>query len=105
MSLNSSAEDDLPLLISSKTDKRESRNKKGSLWTRDLCPVIKCRVVIAVMAFLGFCNVYALRVNLSMAIVVMVKDTGEESAAVVPVNNTGKSTRVSLAITVVLYYA
>ena len=27
------------------------------------------------MCFLGFCNVYALRVNLSLAIVVMVNDT------------------------------
>lgn len=29
------------------------------------------RYVVAVMAFFGFCNVYALRVNLSVAIVAM----------------------------------
>ena len=30
-----------------------------------------CRVILAAMAFLGFVNVYALRVNLSVAIVSM----------------------------------
>ncbi len=43
---------------------------------RDYCPWIKCRVVVTVMVFLGLVNVYALRVNLSMAVVVMANNTG-----------------------------
>jgi len=36
---------------------------------------IKCRYVFCVMSFLGFVNVYAMRVNLSVAIVAMVNNT------------------------------
>lgn len=45
------------------------------LWHTDWCPWIPARYVLAVMSFLGFVNVYALRVNLSMALVVMVNNT------------------------------
>lgn len=37
---------------------------------------IKCRTVLGIMGFLGFANVYAMRVNLSVAIVAMVNSTG-----------------------------
>ena len=52
-----------------------SNNKSSSLWNRDVFPWIKCRVVVAIMIFLGFVNVYSLRVNLSMAIEVMSNNT------------------------------
>ncbi len=42
-----------------------------------------CRHVMTFMAFLGFFNVYALRVNLSVALVAMVNQT---------VNDTGNAT-------------
>ena len=65
------------LLNSSISDKdKETRlSWLTKLWRTNCCPWIKCRVVITIMCFLGFCNVYALRVNLSLAIVVMVNDT------------------------------
>ena len=40
-----------------------------------------CRHVLVFLAFLGFVNVYALRVNLSVAIVSMVKPIADESDA------------------------
>ena len=45
------------------------------LWRKDWFPWFPARYVLAVMSFLGFVNVYALRVNLSMALVVMVNNT------------------------------
>lgn len=36
---------------------------------------IKCRTVLGIMGFLGFASVYAMRVNLSVAIVAMVNAT------------------------------
>jgi len=43
-------------------------------WYFDCVPFIKARYVLAFMLFLGLCNVYALRVNLSVAIVQMTAD-------------------------------
>ena len=40
-------------------------------WYIDCFPCIKARFVLSFMIFLGLCNVYALRVNLSVAIVPM----------------------------------
>lgn len=45
------------------------------LWRRDYLPAVPARYILALMSFLGFCNVYALRVNLSMAIVEMDNST------------------------------
>ena len=45
------------------------------IWRKDLCPFVPARYALAIMSFLGFVNVYALRVNLSMAIVEMDNDT------------------------------
>lgn len=36
---------------------------------------MKARTVLGIMGFLGFANVYAMRVNLSVAIVAMVNST------------------------------
>lgn len=49
--------------------------KPRSWLKRDCCPCIPARYVLAVMSSLGFVNVYALRVNLSVAIVEMSNDT------------------------------
>ena len=40
-------------------------------WYIDCLPCVKARFVLSFMVFLGLCNVYALRVNLSVAIVPM----------------------------------
>ena len=42
---------------------------------QDTSRCVKARYVMAFMAFLGFANVYAMRVNLSVAIVAMVNNT------------------------------
>lgn len=49
--------------------------KPRSWLKRDCCPCIPARYVLAVMSSIGFMNVYALRVNLSVAIVEMSNDT------------------------------
>ena len=54
------------------------RPQKLPLWRSNCFPCVPKRYIIAVLAFLGFLNVYALRVNLSMAIIVMVNDTNGE---------------------------
>ena len=57
----------------------KSKHRKKSfirrLWHTDWCPWIPARYVLAIMSFLGFVNVYILRVNLSMALVVMINDS------------------------------
>ena len=49
-------------------------------WRRDCCPCIPARYTLAIMSFLGFVIIYALRVNLSMAIVIMVNNSANGSA-------------------------
>ncbi len=90
MSLN----EDVPLLISSSKNE-ENRERRFSPLSTDLTPWLKCRVVIAAMAFLGFCNVYALRVNLSLAIVVMANNTDSN----IPVNVNGTTHNRAKVIT------
>lgn len=41
---------------------------------RYCCHIIPKRYIIAILAMFGFCNVYALRVNLSVALVAMVSN-------------------------------
>lgn len=61
---------------------------------------VKCRTVLGIMGFLGFAIVYAMRVNLSVAIVAMVNSTtpqpSNDSSLDVceanPVSNTTKPT-------------
>ena len=54
-----------------------------SLWYGDFFPIMPARYMLAIMGFLGFFNVYALRVNLSMAIVAMVNETADPSSHLV----------------------
>ena len=51
-----------------------------SVWRTDWCPWIPARFVLAVMVFLGFVNVYILRVNLSMTLIVMINDSVSSSS-------------------------
>ena len=55
--------------------KRPKQSFIRRLWHTDWCPWIPARYVLAIMSFLGFVNVYVLRVNLSMALVVMINDS------------------------------
>ena len=59
------------------------------MWRTDCFPCVPARYVLAIASCLGFVNVYALRVNLSVAIVQM-----DGSAALTPGANRS-STRVS----------
>lgn len=58
------------LFDGTKDDQKKNRRSHGFC-----CQVIPKRYIIAVLAMLGFCNVYALRVNLSVALVAMVSNT------------------------------
>jgi len=53
---------------------------------QDTSRCVKARYVMAFMSFLGFANVYAMRVNLSVAIVAMVNNT-----AISKVNDTNSN--------------
>lgn len=55
------------------TDKKQTMMSRWTptCWYIDCLPCIKARFVLSFMLFLGLCNVYALRVNLSVAIVSM----------------------------------
>ena len=80
--MSSFTEKDYLLNSSQKDKEKETRSSwLTKLWRTNCCPWIKCRVVVTIMAFLGFCNVYALRVNLSLAIVIMVNDTGDQTVS------------------------
>lgn len=68
--------EDVYLLSSSK---EHSRSLLRKIWHTDWCPWLPARYVIALMTFLGIVNVYALRVNLSMALVVMVNDSSNQA--------------------------
>ena len=52
-------------------------------WRLDVLPCIPTRYVIVGITFLGFVNVYALRINLSMAIVAMVNKSADSSSHLV----------------------
>ena len=71
----SSTSDQKRPLLDSTDLKNDHRRLLSRLWHKNWCPWIPARYVLAIMGFLGFVNVYALRVNLSMAIVVMVNNT------------------------------
>ena len=67
------SDEESDLLVSSA--KSKLRERSSSSWRRLCCSWLPARYVLTLMGFLGFCNVYALRVNLSMAIVQMVNDS------------------------------
>ena len=54
-----------------------------ALWRTDVFPFLPARYVLAIMGFLGFFNVYALRVNLFMTIVAMVNESADPSSNLV----------------------
>ena len=63
-------------LLSSET--KRTRQKRGCLrrlWHKSCCRWLPARYVLAVMMFLGIVDVYILRVNLGVALVVMVNKT------------------------------
>ena len=62
-----------------------SRAKKydRKIWLYDMLPCIPARYVIVIISFLGFVNVYALRINLSMAIVKMVNSSATHNTRLV----------------------
>ena len=61
----------------------------------------QARHALAVMAFLGFFNVYCLRVNLSVALVAMVNSTSSENSSTSDEcpNDSGNSTTTSTVST------
>jgi len=68
------------VLLLNQPRKKQDRKKfqwAPTCWYIDCLPFIKARYVIVFMLFLGLCNVYALRVNLSVAIVQMTADHPE----------------------------
>ena len=76
--MNSESDDEKELLLSSElglSGGGTSQRRKHALSRCNCCRWLPARYVLAIMGFLGFCNVYALRVNLSMAIVMMVNDS------------------------------
>lgn len=54
-----------------------TKPKKGwrAFWSYDCLPFIPARYTLALVSCLGFVNVYALRVNLSVAVVQMANST------------------------------
>ena len=76
--------EDQPLLLPPETNKKKQLNKTiRDLWHLDLFPCIPARYMLAIMGFLGFVNVYALRINLSMAIIAMVNSSANHSTHLV----------------------
>lgn len=69
--------DQLPLLAVVKNPER------GHFWQRDVLPCFPTRYVIVIITFVGFMIVYALRINLSMAIVAMVNASADNSTHLV----------------------
>ncbi len=61
----------------SKSTPEIPNNKSGwrQYWSYDCVPFIPARYTLALVSCLGFINVYALRVNLSVAIVQMANST------------------------------
>ena len=74
-SFDASPDNDGPKLQSQRVPKSPRWIPK--CWYKDCIPCIKARYVLSFMIFLGLCNAYALRVNLSVAIVPMTSTTNQ----------------------------
>ena len=68
-------------LLASQSKPRQKRGCLLSLWRENWCPWLPARHVLAVMSFLGFVNVYTLRANLSVALLVMLNKTGTSNGS------------------------
>lgn len=82
----------------------ENSPKRGRISKHRGKRVVKCgllpkRYLLAILSFLGFLNVYALRVNLSVALVAMVS----KRTITDPNGNITKTVSIMMAITLVLY--
>ena len=77
------AEEKQPFLPSDNDVSSSGRWSVRSLWYADLLPIMPARYMLAIMGFLGFFNVSALAVNLSMAIVAMVNETADPASHLV----------------------
>lgn len=76
MSYAADGTDKVPLLEKATREERCGLSSLPRLvWRRSLAPCVPVRYSLAVMSFLGFSNLYALRTNLSVAIVQMVNST------------------------------
>ena len=71
-------EDKIPLIENASDidgEPERPRSLPERLWRRSPAPCIPARYSLAVLSFLGFMNTFALRINLSVAIVEMVNST------------------------------
>ena len=68
----------------------KKKDERRYFWQYDFAPCMPARYVLVVISCLGFINVYALRGNLSMAIVAMTNSTTNSSSHLV-------KTRIELA--------
>lgn len=70
-----------------KVARRNAKRENGVYRLRSLnvCPCVAARYMLAILAFWGFLNVYALRVNLSVAIVLMDNTTSIDRRHAAPV--------------------
>ena len=79
-------EDKIPLIENASDGEPERpRSLPERLWRRSPAPCIPARYSLAVLSFLGLMNVYALRINLSVAIVETVNSTAVAHGAPVRV--------------------
>ena len=74
-----SVEENQSLLHLPNSKPNNERESRRYFWHYNVCPCLPSRYAVVAIAFLGFVNVYALRTNLSMAIVAMVNSSANAS--------------------------
>lgn len=85
--------------MTSLNDDIRKRSVFHRIRTINAFPWISARYSLAILGFLGFFNVYALRVNLSVAIVQMANSTSQHYH-----NSARVSSRVRVRVLVVYWY-